>query len=133
MAQNQNDPFGSQRNSANDPFAAGRSSSDNAIDDSPAAAGEGQPRNPKHGDRRESNEWGMPSSHHSCVVVNAVPKLTPCSTIDASKVPPSQFQKRKGSIYAVPGSRDSHTDSAHTRDKSFHEKLKEKGWLQKSK
>ncbi|KAG7147490.1 hypothetical protein HYQ46_003656 [Verticillium longisporum] len=29
---------------------------------------------------------------------------------DASKVPPSRFQKRKGSIYATPGSRDGHVD-----------------------
>jgi len=29
---------------------------------------------------------------------------------DASKVPPSQFQKRKGSIHATPASRDGHID-----------------------
>jgi len=45
---------------------------------------------------------------------------------DASKVPPSQFQKRKGSIYATPSSRDSHTTSE--RDKAYFEKIKEKGW-----
>jgi hypothetical protein len=46
---------------------------------------------------------------------------------DASKVPPSQFQKRKGSIYSTPGSRDSqHGDK--NRDKAYHDKLKEKGW-----
>ncbi|KAF2838952.1 hypothetical protein M501DRAFT_923290, partial [Patellaria atrata CBS 101060] len=44
---------------------------------------------------------------------------------DASKVPPSQFQKRKGSIYATPNSRDSHIKGS-TRDKAYHEKLKEK-------
>jgi len=48
---------------------------------------------------------------------------------DASKVPPSQFQKRKGSIYATPSSRDGHTDKGKARDKSFHDKLKEKGWI----
>ncbi|ETS05129.1 hypothetical protein M419DRAFT_121900 [Trichoderma reesei RUT C-30] len=29
---------------------------------------------------------------------------------DAAKVPPSRFQKRKGSIYATPSSRDGHVD-----------------------
>jgi hypothetical protein len=46
---------------------------------------------------------------------------------DASKVPPSQFQKRKGSIYATPSSRDAHTTGSD-RDKAYFEKLKEKGW-----
>jgi hypothetical protein len=46
---------------------------------------------------------------------------------DASKVPPSQFQKRKGSIYSTPGSRDSHHGDKD-RDKAYHDKLKEKGW-----
>ncbi|KAK0751192.1 hypothetical protein B0T18DRAFT_401987 [Schizothecium vesticola] len=42
---------------------------------------------------------------------------------DASKVPPSRFQKRKGSIYAVPSSRDGHVDSNYNT--KFHEKHKE--------
>jgi len=46
---------------------------------------------------------------------------------DASKVPPSQFQKRKGSIYATPNSRDAHV-GGKDRDKAYFEKLKEKGW-----
>ena len=41
-------------------------------------------------------------------------------------MPPSQFQKRKGSVYAVPGSRDGHVDNHKSRDKPFHDKLKEK-------
>ncbi|KAK3991389.1 hypothetical protein QBC44DRAFT_53334 [Cladorrhinum sp. PSN332] len=53
-------------------------------------------------DRRNSDEW------------------------DASKVPPSRFQKRKGSIYAVPGSRDGHIDSNYAQ--KFHEKHAEKGY-----
>ncbi|KAF2395666.1 hypothetical protein EJ06DRAFT_525283 [Trichodelitschia bisporula] len=44
---------------------------------------------------------------------------------DASKVPPSQFQKRKGSIFATPSSRDGHVKGSE-RDKAFHEKVKEK-------
>jgi hypothetical protein len=43
---------------------------------------------------------------------------------DASKVPPSQFQRRKGSIYSTPSSRDSHTDGK--RDQAYFDKLKEK-------
>lgn len=46
--------------------------------------------------------------------------------LDASKVPPSRFQKREGSIYATPGSRDAHTGRGKDRDQSFHEKLKQK-------
>ncbi len=42
---------------------------------------------------------------------------------DASKVPPSRFQKRKGSIYAVPGSRDGLIDSNYAT--KFHEKHRE--------
>ena len=42
---------------------------------------------------------------------------------DASKTPPSRFQKRKGSIYATPGSRDGHVDRNYA-DK-YHAKLAE--------
>jgi len=51
------------------------------------------------GDRRSSDEW------------------------DASKVPPSRFQKRKGSILAVPGTRDGRIDGNYVT--KFHEKLAE--------
>jgi len=92
----------------NDPFATQRE------DDSPfeaskvagsddmalPAEGEGSPTT----GRRESREW------------------------DASKVPPSQFQKRKGSIYSTPSSRDGHVHGAGERDKPYFDKLKEKGW-----
>ncbi|KAH7312144.1 hypothetical protein B0I35DRAFT_436230 [Stachybotrys elegans] len=50
-------------------------------------------------DRRQSDEW------------------------DASKVPPSRFQKRKGSIYATPSSRDGHIDKNYA-DK-YHAKIAE--------
>ncbi|KAK4176987.1 hypothetical protein QBC36DRAFT_237611 [Triangularia setosa] len=53
-------------------------------------------------DRRDSDEW------------------------DASKVPPSRFQKRKGSIYAVPNSRDGHVDSNYAQ--KFHQLHAEKGY-----
>ncbi|KAF2121495.1 hypothetical protein BDV96DRAFT_214607 [Lophiotrema nucula] len=45
---------------------------------------------------------------------------------DASKVPPSQFQRRKGSIYSTPSSRDGHT---RDKDQAYWDKLKEKGWI----
>lgn len=44
---------------------------------------------------------------------------------DAAKVPPSQFQRRKGSIYSTPNSRDGHVRGAD-RDKAYFDKLKEK-------
>jgi len=46
---------------------------------------------------------------------------------DASQVPPSQFQRRRGSIFATPNSRDGKVASSD-RDKAYHDKLKEKGW-----
>jgi hypothetical protein len=42
---------------------------------------------------------------------------------DVSKVPPSRFQKRKGSIYATPSSRDGHVDKNYA-DK-YHAKIAE--------
>ncbi|KAK3488201.1 uncharacterized protein B0T23DRAFT_224443 [Neurospora hispaniola] len=45
---------------------------------------------------------------------------------DASKVPPSRFQKRKGSIYAVPKTRDGHVDNNYAT--AFHQKHMEKGY-----
>ncbi|KAH8202985.1 hypothetical protein TruAng_002819 [Truncatella angustata] len=40
---------------------------------------------------------------------------------DASKVPPSRFQQRKGSIYSTQGSRDGHVQRNKDRDNDFHE------------
>jgi hypothetical protein len=48
---------------------------------------------------------------------------------DASKVPPSRFQKRKGSIYAVPHSRDGKIDSNYQT--KYFEKLAEMGYDKK--
>ncbi|ROW05249.1 hypothetical protein VSDG_00295 [Cytospora chrysosperma] len=48
---------------------------------------------------------------------------------DASKVPPSRFQRRKGSIYSTPASRDGHIDKNYAE--KYHEKLAEKGWGKK--
>lgn len=42
---------------------------------------------------------------------------------DAAKVPPSRFQKRKGSIYATPSSRDGHIDKNYAE--KYHAKIAE--------
>ncbi|KAA6409349.1 MAG: hypothetical protein FRX48_06902 [Lasallia pustulata] len=100
---NNSDPFAAQRTTDNDPFATTEQTTREPLPDllQPASAdSSGMPR-----DRRMSKEW------------------------DASKVPPSRFQKREGSIYATPGSRDGHTGKGRDRDQSFHDKLKSKGWL----
>jgi len=47
---------------------------------------------------------------------------------DASKTKPSAFQKRKGSIYSTPSSRDGHIDQNYGRDAAFHKKHSEKGY-----
>jgi hypothetical protein len=66
--------------------------------------------------------------------VSLLPFLLPSSLLilthpDASKVPPSRFQKRKGSIYATPGSRDGHVDRNYAAE--FHEKHNAKGYGKK--
>ncbi|KAM3455581.1 hypothetical protein MY1884_002789 [Beauveria asiatica] len=42
---------------------------------------------------------------------------------DAAKVPPSRFQKPKGSIYATPSSRDGHVDRNY--QERYHAKIAE--------
>ncbi|KAF4125332.1 hypothetical protein GMORB2_4172 [Geosmithia morbida] len=63
------------------------------MNESPVASGDMKQ------DRRMSDEW------------------------DASKVPPSRFQKRRGSIYATPSSRDGHVDKNY--QEKFHAKIAE--------
>jgi len=94
------DPFASQRDTSDNPFSAtdGTKGEAGDVQDSSISP----PNSPNSKQRRTSKEW------------------------DASKVPPSQFQKRKGSIYATPSSRDAHTSGE--RDKAYFDKLKEKGW-----
>ncbi|KAH6635229.1 hypothetical protein B0J18DRAFT_462348 [Chaetomium sp. MPI-SDFR-AT-0129] len=84
----------------------------NNKEDTHDSIGPASPRSPTnlvasqvHKDRRDSDEW------------------------DASKVPPSRFQKRKGSIYAVPPSRDGRIDSNY--QSKYFEKLHEKGYDKK--
>ncbi|KAJ4323169.1 hypothetical protein N0V84_004432 [Fusarium piperis] len=77
------------------------------VDQSPVVGSPPQDRRMSDAqqDRRMSDEW------------------------DASKVPPSRFQKRKGSIYATPGSRDGHVDRNYA-DK-YWSKMTEKNWVSK--
>lgn len=63
----------------------------------------------------------VPSS--SVIVVVPLSTHTDPPSPDASKVPPSRFQKRKGSIYATPSSRDGHVDK-NFADK-YHAKIAE--------
>ncbi len=55
-----------------------------------------------------------------------MPDIADMATTDAAKVPPSRFQKRKGSIYAVPSSRDGRVDGNYQA--KFHELHMEKGY-----
>jgi len=93
------DPFAAQRTADNNPFAEAKDGVTELGSSPPIQSG-----SPKQ-DRRMSKEW------------------------DASKVPPSRFQKREGSIYATPGSRDGHVE--RNTQHAFTAKLKEKGWLSK--
>lgn len=77
-------------------------------------------------DRRlSSDEWGESSLLCPANSSNRTDKQPP----DASKVPPSRFQKRKGSIYATPGSRDGHVDRNYAQE--FHDKHTAKGYGKK--
>ena len=110
------DPFAAQRTTDNDPFASQRG--EDGLHDSaasPPSSPTGMPR-----DRRISKEWGM------MAIANSFPVFQLIRFADASKVPPSRFQRREGSIYATQGSRDGHISKGKDRDQGYHEKLKEK-------
>jgi len=80
------------RRSNDDPFASQREA-DFKYDMFGDARAEGVQETPlSQRDRRMSKEW------------------------DASKVPPSRFQKREGSIHATPASRDGHVDRNKLKD-----------------
>ncbi|MCJ1328639.1 hypothetical protein MMC10_005316 [Thelotrema lepadinum] len=121
------DPFAGQREQGEDPFTAQKT--DEVLSETGGSL-PSSPTSPR--DRRGSKEWGelnLFTRTPFVIIFRTFPYQSLIPRSDASKVPPSQFQKRKGSLYSTPGSRDSHVDSSKTRDKSFHEKLKEKGWL----
>lgn len=80
-------------------------SQNTGIQEAPGLANFGTSPNSSSGDRRMSAEW------------------------DASKTPPSRFQRRKGSIYSTPASRDGHVDRNYAE--KYHDKLLEKGWAKK--
>ena len=87
---------------SNDPSSFGRDKLDTIAGHDDMRLSQSPPSPNK--DRRMSREW------------------------DASKVPPSQFQRRKGSIYSTPSSRDGHVKGSE-RDQKYWDKLKEKGWI----
>lgn len=100
------DSSGIDTTSTSNPFSRNpfsRSSNDDKLADLAGPDNMRLSSSPPHKDRRMSKEW------------------------DASKVPPSRFQKREGSIYSTPSSRDAHVKGSG-RDQAFHDKLKEKGW-----
>lgn len=102
------DPFGTARSPTGEFFSTRTASTSDRHEtmDAPSPVfsdSASPPPRRDSSDRRMSKEW------------------------DASKVPPSRFQKRAGSIYATSGSRDSHI-TRKERDSSYHAKLKEKGW-----
>ncbi|MCJ1339818.1 hypothetical protein MMC09_005110 [Bachmanniomyces sp. S44760] len=119
------DPFAAQRSDDNDPFAGQRDADTlGDLNQSPPTS----PNNPQ--DRRMSKEWGTLFIRRIFFVLRrAYTENTPSIFADASKVVPSRFQKREGSIYATPGSRDAHTGQGKVRDQTFHDKLKQKGWM----
>ncbi|KAI9845290.1 MAG: hypothetical protein M1838_001790 [Thelocarpon superellum] len=88
--------------SSDDPFAGQRTADNDPFTERGGSTSLSPPQSPEGHVRRMSKEW------------------------DASKVPPSRFQKREGSLYATPGSRDGHV-SKNTQH-AYAEKLKEKGW-----
>lgn len=59
--------------------------------------------------------WSKDLGELCCQAANKAP--------DAAKVPPSRFQKRKGSIYATPSSRDGHIDKNYAE--KYHAKIAE--------
>lgn len=86
------------------------------MNESPVASGDLKQ------DRRMSDEWGR--SHQGTRLWHSIlKKLTVDFPPDASKTPPSRFQKRRGSIYATPPSRDGHVDKNYA-DK-YHAKIAE--------
>ncbi|RPB19530.1 hypothetical protein L211DRAFT_853173 [Terfezia boudieri ATCC MYA-4762] len=94
------DPFAVQRDPNYNPFSSSptRRSSDQMEPMSTSPTG--TPPMGMQGDRRMSREW------------------------DASKVPPSKFQRPEGSIWATPASRDGHI--ARNKIEIVMEKVKEK-------
>ncbi|KAH7349356.1 hypothetical protein B0T11DRAFT_301606 [Plectosphaerella cucumerina] len=100
--------------------------------------GKSSPTDIKHQDQHISPDGSKPIDvDHAVMDDDAARALSSSPTDrrqstdewDASKVPPSRFQKRKGSIYATPGSRDGHVDRNYAAE--FHEKHNAKGYGKK--
>ncbi|KAF2451727.1 hypothetical protein P171DRAFT_426200 [Karstenula rhodostoma CBS 690.94] len=101
--------------------------SKNSIDKNPSPAQREELDNPSAEDKTNKN----PSSDGTALL-QTQQSPTQARRLsrewDASKVPPSQFQRPKGSIYATPSTRDGHVERAD-RDHKYWDKMKEKGWL----
>ncbi|EEH22718.2 hypothetical protein PABG_04929 [Paracoccidioides brasiliensis Pb03] len=121
-SQSTGDPFASQRTPDNDPFARTAS-----TELSPVATSPSPQQSPI--DRRMSKEWGRINFKKYGAIKCGADRPDAYSgasmSTDASKVPPSRFQRREGSIFSTSSSRDSHL-SRKDRDSAFHAKLKEK-------
>ncbi|KAJ8130570.1 hypothetical protein O1611_g3058 [Lasiodiplodia mahajangana] len=71
-----------------------------------------------------TDEWAHHIKYpHSRIRLTQPPRAAK----DASKTPPSRFQKRKGSIYATPSSRDGHVERNRDAVEEFH-KAHSKRW-----
>ncbi|KAL6884386.1 hypothetical protein HDV57DRAFT_456029 [Trichoderma longibrachiatum] len=58
----------------------------------------------------QQEQFHQPPSSTATAAEAGEPPLPTANRDHAAKVPPSRFQKRKGSIYATPSSRDGHVD-----------------------
>ncbi|KAI5798956.1 hypothetical protein EDC01DRAFT_649851 [Geopyxis carbonaria] len=104
--------MGQRERRVSDPFALHRDPNNNPFQNRRGSDGSTSSTDFQDGivplaqrDRRMSKEW------------------------DASKTPPSRFQKVEGSIYATPASRDGHV--ARNKIHGFKEKVKELGGVKK--
>jgi hypothetical protein len=80
-------------------------------------------------DHHQQQQQQQPVAEESSIMMNESPiagvkqDRRMSDEWDASKVPPSRFQKRKGSIYATPSSRDGHIDRNY--NEKYHAKVNE--------
>ncbi|KAI5923706.1 hypothetical protein F4810DRAFT_203569 [Camillea tinctor] len=74
-----------------------------------------------------SNAFGTVATTTSPAVRKSSRDYSNTDEWDASKTPPSRFQKRKGSIYATPSSRDGHVERNRDAVEEFH-KAHSKRW-----
>ncbi|KAI4142001.1 MAG: hypothetical protein LQ340_007466 [Diploschistes diacapsis] len=117
------DPVAGQREPDEDPFAAQKG--DEVVSDT-AGSLLSSPTNSKN--RRGSKEWGKYYLRSKAQPGGKVTSLMVClcsyQTLLSSIL---TISKTEEELVSTPGSRDSYIDSSKSRDRSFHDKLKEKG------